>query len=364
MEQVPIKHGYSIKESETKKLESLKQLSESNLIKLDKEKYAICNVCENEVLIDDEFRHRNIKECSNCSHILGLPNTPSIAYIVKIVNFDKIIGILNGRLKKIFGNNIEYDEYKKYWSYNDGVKTVFIVLYGVSNYNCLLSMAFDESIIIYLNYDDIACYVTNYNKFKLLWFYNSTIDSRNDFNKLMKNITYEKTIEYIKLNDTFSSFIKEKGWQYFEQQFVPSFVNEIKNNRKKFNNLLIQLSQVQKTLINSKYVKVGGSGQPDFFLIDIKEYLEDGFSPIFIGENNAYSYGGKKFTTTEFGVAVVSHAKLKETLIITSTDDIQLEVWVNIMDFKKQHGHYPYVLIDRDVLLLLINALDMQYLLK
>ena len=130
----------------------------------------------------------------------------------------------------------------------------------------------------------------------------------------------------------------------------------IKKRHTNLKTLFSQLSSIKNTILNTKFVNVGGPGQPDFLFIDLLEYLQDALKPEKIGEMKCY-------TTTDFKIdhigKAIFHSKSHDTLSIVSTNNIHPFVWSGIVDYKKQEGYYKHVIIDQDLMMFLIYNLDM-----
>jgi hypothetical protein len=163
------------------------------------------------------------------------------------------------------------------------------------------------------------------------------------------------------LKEQFEVFISKSAPQYFENEFAPQFIEAIKTNNTKLKILYSRLQSVKDTIINTKFVNIGGPGQSDFFLIDLFDYLQDGLKPEKYGEMKCYTKSS--FTMEDFGKAL-AHAASHDTLSIVSTDDIHPFVWSKIFEFRNQERYYKHVIIDKDLMLFLIHNLELTDLIK
>lgn len=107
-------------------------------------------------------------------------------------------------------------------------------------------------------------------------------------------------------------------------------------------------------LTNSKVITLGGPGYPDFLILDLCKYLSDGLKPDKYGE--VKKYNKTRFTISDYGITL-AHSNEGDNLIIVSTNDIQKEVWVKIIESMRINNYFKNVLIDKDLILLLLSLL-------
>ena len=329
------------------------------MIEIEPQVYKICK-CGNTILIDKNFSKNTSYECFNCHRIVRVPNNPEIRYTIKKVKHGTIISKITKKLKSIF-SNISFDGKRRLWRLKNENGAVYrtILLYGISSHNCTLSMTFGETIILYLDYNDIHSMVNEINKSTFIWVYDDILNNPENFKKLESSLSYENTLNYSHLEETFDKFMDKVTWQDFEKNFVPQFLSNLQKNFQKLELLLRQLSNAEFSIINQKFIKIGGQGQSDYFTINLKEYLEEGMKPNRFGEIK--SYGNSYFSFSDYG-KTIAHSLSAPNTIIISTNNVQHEVWVNIIGYKNKYGYYMNVLIDKDLLLYLINAIGLQFL--
>ena len=128
----------------------------------------------------------------------------------------------------------------------------------------------------------------------------------------------------------------------------------MKSNNKELQSYLLNLNLNSNDLTNSKVVVLGGAGYPDFMILNLYKYLSDGLKPEKYGEVKRYNK--TKFTISDYGIAL-AHSNEGDNLMIISTNDIQKEVWVKIVESMRINNYYKNVLIDKDLILLLLSLL-------
>ena len=156
--------------------------------------------------------------------------------------------------------------------------------------------------------------------------------------------------------------ILDKGDVFFEKEFSPFFIKQLQEKDDKLKTFISKLASY-KSLLNTKYLPWGASGKSDFYLLPLSNYFLDAFKEGKHGEVKAYRK--TRFSVEDFSKAQ-AHALKSDVLCLVSTNDIQQQVWTNIVEGKAVNGYFKYVVLDRELILMLINALqiDLSILIK
>jgi hypothetical protein len=360
MIEFPLRVGYCIDEMDLERIAELRSLNSQSLIELSRIERIPCKKCGEQIIVDNAFIKRGYRICPVCQKSIFKSGNTIFQQRISKINFTNIIRMIDQKLKNIFdSSSIKFDKIAFFWLVNDNDKTTIISIYGVSKTTSLFSIGKDEGIVLYLDKDDISPKINNFNKNRFRFFNDPILKNEKDFRDLIKSLDYSNTVKYLEFRKQFEQFINEVNPYFFEGEFSSQFIESIKKNNAQLKTLFSQLQSVKNTIINTKFVNIGGPGQPDFFLIDLFDYLQDALKPEKIGEMKCYP--STKFTIDQFGKAIV-HAKSNDTLSIVSTDDIHPFVWVEIVNYRNQDGYYKHVIIDKDLILLLIYNLDLLHL--
>ena len=86
--------------------------------------------------------------------------------------------------------------------------------------------------------------------------------------------------------------------------------------------------------MNSKPIKLGGASLSDYRTIDVYDYLLDAFNPNRSGEIKRYLV--RKVTLQDLGEAT-RQARLDSITLITSTNEVQRDVWNEILLMKEKY---------------------------
>lgn len=341
---IPIRLNYSINKDDTKFIEEAEYLKNLNLIELKKKKFKFCS-CGAKV--DEEtFSYEQLVFCS-CGKRVREGNFKGEDYIISKIKTKNIIDKLVEKVKTL---NYDYDETKRIFK-RGGDEPVFIIIPEISTYNYILSETAGENcLFVLLDNDKTGGKLLEQWKertFSLLDFLN--LDKQELLNITNSLGKYKTTATDNKLQE-----LLKKSPQFFEKNFIPYFLSELKKKDSELKSFLLNLKINQHSLINSKVIIIGGPSNPDFYIIDLYKYLSDGLKPNKYGE--AKRYTKSKFTISDYGIAI-AHSKDGENLLIVTTDDIQKEVWTNIIDSMRINNYFKNVIVDKDLLLMLINVL-------
>lgn len=75
-----------------------------------------------------------------------------------------------------------------------------------------------------------------------------------------------------------------RGWQYFEQRFVPALVQHISENPELCQSYLERLRRLNQTIFGYYHVPIGGSGKPDLISINRFQMMNQLLAGGFIGD--------------------------------------------------------------------------------
>lgn len=362
MPEIPLRNGYSIQESDTVRTSVLENLRAKNFISLSKDEIVTCKKCGWHFVVDAEFIRRGSRVCPICQKTITTPKNTTYQSRVTSVNYKQIIKSLDKNLRAIFGDsNLTLDKTGRYWILNEKEKQSLLSIYGVSATTSFFSIANDEGIVFYLDSESIKPILNNFNKARFVYFDSPLITDSKGLRDLLNSLDHSNTLKYLELKTAFESYILKVGPEYFEKTWAPLFIDSIKTKNENLRQLYARLQTIKDTIINTKFVNIGGPGQPDFFLINTFEYLQAGLKPEKYGEMKCYTKS--EFTMEDFGKAL-GHAVSNDTLSIVSSDEIHPMVWSKIFEFKNQEKYYKHVIIDKDLILFLIYNLELRELIQ
>jgi len=359
--QIPIEIGYSLVKSDNN-CEKLLALKQKGVISLQDEEYIQCKGC-NELVNVVEFIGKSIINCPYCDKFCGLSTSRIKKIAISEIHTKKIFEILDTQIRNAFGDlNVSFDKIERNWTIKYNGKSTLIFIYGFSTVASFLSISDNEGVILYLDERKIKHFVHDLNKSRFKYIFDEIFSSPEQFIIFIESLDFSETLEYIKFRKNFDSFISSISDTQYEKEFIPKFFEGIKQKHKELSRLYSRLQQVENTVFNSKYLKKGGPGLEDFYLVNLHRYLQDGLQCDRYGES-------KRYTTTQFSfnnlMNALGHAKnFSESLFFVSTNDIAPSVWNKIMDEKTSDGHFKYVIIDKDLMLMLLKNLDLLYLIE
>jgi len=354
---IPIEAGISIENSGLE-IEELKSLERMGIISLQDEEYIRCKNCKDLIDIRD-FNHDRIIKCPNCDNTVGKSSSVIKKTAIAKVKFKKIVSIVNSQICTTFGNeNVSYDEFDRSWIILHDAKKYLIFVYGISTVSSFLSISENEGVILYLNEKKIRSQIHNLNKSRYRYIFDPVFSSPDHFKDYIDSLNFDKTQEYLKFKEKFEKFLLSMTDTKFEKDFIPKFIEGIIRNYSELSKLYTRLQQVENTILNTKYLKMGGSGLEDFHFVNLLNYLQDGLMPEKFGE--AKRYNTSHFSYALFSVAL-THAHFEDSLFFVTTNDIAPSVWDTVIS-QKREGHYKFVILDKDLMLMLIINLKLQYL--
>ena len=358
--QIPLEVGYPV-ENSSSDLAILKEFECKGIVRLQEEEYIKCKKCGEPIDIQ-EFKDNSTVNCPKCDQPSGLSSSRNKRTVIREVNRKKIFSFLNSQFQNTFGKeNVSFDKIEFRWIINYKGKPILFFVYGFSAFASFLSFSENEGVILYFNERKIRSKVHNLNVSRYKYVFDDTFSSSEKIITFIDSLDFKETLEYIKFRERFEGFLSSITDSQYEKEFIPAFIEGIKQKHKELSTLYSRLQLVENTILNTKYLKKGGPGLEDFHLIYLNRYLQDGLQPETSGE--AKKYRRTKFDYEDFAVAITHAAHFKNTLFFVSTNDIAPSVWNKIM-LEKIDGHFRYVILDKDLMLMLLYNLDLIHLIE
>lgn len=343
---LPIRINYRISKNDKSNINKAKKLEKLGIIKLEKLKFKECK-CGMK-LYQHSFSYEQISFCSCCGERIREGNFNQEEFKIDKINYNKIIDIISKKIKTL---DYSYIKTKRVFK-KKGDYPVFLIIPEISTCNYILSEnGGNNCIFVLIDLDKTKAKLLDQWKtktFSLLEF----LEKKNSIlNKLTDSLSKYKPII---LNNKFEDVLKRSPI-FFEKKFIPFLLSELKNKDSELKSFLLNLKTNQDSLVNSKVLIVGGPSNPDFIIINLYRYLSDGLKPEKYGE--AKRYTKSKFTISDYGIAI-AHSNEGENLMILSTDNIQNEVWMKVIDTMRINKYFKNVILDKDLVLTLINILN------
>jgi hypothetical protein len=258
-------------------------------------------------------------------------------------------------------DNCAYDRDQRIWICSKNNRKIPVFVSEVSSYNQYLSGQPDSGwLCIVLDWEKEKGILNYYNKIHFTKF-EDVLEDKIDLSEVVGELTTSFTLNVtLEHKQEFEYLVSSISPSEFEKQFIEKFLKGIQEKadllKEFFNFLCIR----KNTITNSKIVLMGGPANPDFAMIDLLEYLQEGLKPEKIGEAKRF-LGSTTFTVSDFGTAQ-AHAIGADTVFILSTNKIQPEVWRLILETRNKERYFKHVIIDKDTILLLISVLRMNHL--
>jgi len=359
---LPIRRGYSFDKDEQSKLTQAKKLEKNKIVSLMQTSFTHCKQCGNEVEIDEQFRKLKKATCSHCDKMVGLPTKAREKVVINQVNYDVIIEKVQSLVSKVNGAKVEFDDKRIVWHVTYGGKIIPVSILELSSANLFLLTSHGEGcLFIILDKDKNGSIINDSNSFQFIDF-STLLDSAASIKESIVKLATTFNQNYsIELETRFGKILSEMRKDADFEAWAKRFFEGMKANYNELVNFLNYLLLHQNTILNTKTILLGGPGTSDFLVIDLRQYLHDGLKPEKFGE--AKKFLATRFDVNHYGKALV-HSLEEDTLFIVSTNDIQKEVWGKLHDMKVKVGYYKHVLLDRDLILILINSLKLQNLLS
>lgn len=361
---VSIRKGYHVGSIESDRVKELKKLESLEILSLRKEEWQTCKKCFTPNFVDENFRRERSSTCMNCGKIIQYSKNTVMHYTVSSVNYRKIVDICGQKLTQAVGKaKCLYDKDQRSWvcSYNKKRTPVFIS--QISSYNQYVGGKQESGwLCILVDWEKEQGIVDHYTQLHFVKFEDVLYDKIN-LAETIVGLTTEFVPNFaVELTHKFDSLISSMNPSDFEKKFVDHLINGIREKADVLKRFFSFLSARKNTIVNSKIILIGGPANPDFTMIDLLEYLQEGLRPDKIGEAKRY-FRSTQFTVEDFGKAQ-AHAIGSDTISIVSTNKIQPEVWRLILETRNKETYFKHVIIEKDTILLLISALKLDYLLS
>lgn len=346
---IPIRKDYKVNNKEISLVSQLEELEKKGFIKTITKRYRNCE-CGNRIY-EESFSDRQLSFCA-CGKRVRKTNFNETDININEVRYENILSSLEKKLSPLgFVYQKEIRAFK-----NNLECPVYFIIPEFSTYNFIITQNQGSNcffISIDLEKTKTKLMDKWHNKtFEFLDFLNiensileKNIDAITKYDVTeRKNEKYEK--DYLKL--------LKKSPQFVEDEFISFFIKKLKEKNNELQSYLFNLKFNDNSLLNSKLIVLGGPSNPDFYLINLHNYLSDGLKPEKYGEVKRYTKS--KFTVENYGKVLV-HSDEGDNLIIVTTNDIQKEVWIKIINLKRIHGYFKSVILDKDLLLTLLYVL-------
>lgn len=360
---VPIRIGFHTKNPE--KITSLKKLQKLHIIEIAEKSFQYCkNGCV--IPIDETFIKEGLKSCPICTASARLSLKPIIEYKIVKINHETIIKILNKILKNT-GKKVLFDKHRHCWIYNLKTTQIPVLISDVSSQNQFINNQSDLCwLCIIIDWEANKDILNDYNSLNFLPIEEVIHDRVNIHERLEIIGTKFNTNRSIELEKKFNEYIRPISGTAFESEFIDAFWKAIKEKEVALERYLRFLSEHNSTIINSKVVFMGYAANPDFAVLNLREYLQEALKPNKIGEAKRYrcdNLHSTQFTWEEFSVGL-AHADDADALFILSTNDIAPSVWRRVVEKHQSLKRFKIVIIDKDLILLLIEVLRLEDLLS
>lgn len=353
---IPIRKGFSINPSDGKRMKLIQNYASKNFITIIEEKYLDCKCGKTNKVPYDNIE--NYVKCVFCPRKNSITKAkPKI--VISSVNFLSIRQHIETILSDS-NHSYVYDESRHFWLVDIKGIQVPLLIPEISYSNFIIANASNEvASFITLDKDSNYSLINSMNESQFLEF-QTIIDDPTLLAKNLTNVatTFKPNYSLI-LESKFNKMLDKISFSQFEL-FCKEFLNELQVKHELLTSFYNYLNQKKDTPINLKVILLGGASNPDFYTLDISDYLQSGLKPSMFGESKQYKKS--KFTIADFGTAI-THSNLESTLFFVSTNDIQKEVWVKIIGFKRGNT-FKFVLLDKDLILILIKCLEMENLIE
>ncbi len=336
----PIRKGYRI---EPNLVQKATELQEMGIISLAEIRSAICSRCSSTHRQDGNVEGQ-LMHCS-CGNRIKTDQFKHSEASISEIHYGKIRQLLTNILQP-FGFIFENDR-RLFVCENK-----YVIIVGMSVHNFIIASGGTNCFFVTLDSERAKLVVPNHWKNRTFWLPdflsidNSLLERQLKALELIVQPQQENLAQVITRSPT-----------YFEQKFVPHFLGQLKEKNRDLQVFLQHLHQNKNSLVNAKIIPLGGAGNPDFYTIDLYDYLTAGLEPAKYGE--AKRYGSSTLTFAEYSKAF-THSMGSENLIIASTNNVQIGIWTNIIEQMYRNKRYSIVLIDKDLLLLLASTLGIQ----
>ncbi len=324
-------------------------LLNNKLVELKEQKFIVCGKCG-----EKRTSTSDVIFCNNCGARLNQTKAITINSINKI-NYEKLLSLVEEFLVKNLKTEVSFVKRNMVVSISHNGKEILTIFPEISSIEFLVRKDADHCIVVYL--DPRTKYGSSLFKNRAFYVGKFISLEQDKLVELLNALTENNINEYAKAEREFNLFIQkistmsnqDRGAKF--ELFVKDMLDSLKSILpSKLEHLRVMHPD---DLYNSKIVNIGGAGYEDFRVINLYEYLS-GIKPEKSGEAKCYS--SATFTKEDFGEAL-RHALEDDILIVAATDKIAPSVWNNVINMKRQKGYYKYVIIDRELLMILLGFL-------
>jgi len=352
--ELPIRKDYYAEEGESA-VDQLETLDSKRIVDTVLEDFVCCPDCGNVFLVDSEFKRNGSVSC--CNKTLFIKQKKTRRRIIRL-NYQEIIRLISNKLEEAFGKqHITFDKYTRVWKIKTDGSQIAVLIQDLSSASSLLLSPDEPFLCVYLEGDKLPLSSDITSGWRFVYLCDTLLDNKIQLRSRANALDYNKTARYSQLESKFDSYLKKITYTQFEKEFVPAFIEGIKEKNPDLERLYLRLETASATFINAKPVMIGGPAQSDFYLINLLEYLKAGLRPEKFGE--AKRYYTTKFTFGDYSTAI-GHSNDKDVLFIVSTNNIQPEVWAKVAERRSIENRYKHVLLDADVILFLIYNLGLE----
>ncbi|MHA2231235.1 MAG: hypothetical protein ACXAB4_01920 [Candidatus Hodarchaeales archaeon] len=157
----------------------------------------------------------------------------------------------------------------------------------------------------------------------------------------------------------------ERYWQFFEQEFIPAFVNHLVQNPDSAQKYLEKLQRLDGTIFGEFYVPIGGAGRPDLRSIKKFEMMNNVIGGNAIGDAKCHRESVLTYDHIEtINLHLDKDPNADKAIIILANEKISSTAWDTVLDLRRRDGTWKIVIITKYLLLELINALEADKLLE
>ncbi|MCJ8306423.1 MAG: hypothetical protein HRU07_05170 [Nitrosopumilus sp.] len=298
---IPIRKGYAVKSHDQEKVSEIKFLELNKFITTSNRKLVTCNRCSSINLITSN-NIENYLICKKCRKKISIHKTETDIQISS-VNYKKIINHLNNLIESLEVPS-NFDKYRNCWTVEINSKIIPVLIPDISSSNSILTQTEKEgTLYVMLDREKISPNINSINKSQFIEFY-EILHSSDQLKEKIKEVS-EKFLQNtsIKIECKLDKLLFNLDPYQFEE-FCTVFLNSIKEKQDKLVSFYRYLSNKKSTLINSKIIPLGGPSNPDFYIIDLLDYLESAIQPGQFGEIKRY-IKTTRFTFEDFSKAVM-----------------------------------------------------------
>jgi hypothetical protein len=153
---------------------------------------------------------------------------------------------------------------------------------------------------------------------------------------------------------------RNRRWQFFEQDFIPAFVQCVTERPELSEAYLSRLKRLHQTIFGTYHVPIGGSGVTDLRGIGKYELMTELFRGEFIGDAKCYVDSALEY---EKLTSVITHletdsTKPRKAVVFVAGDDISSTSWDLMIRLRDQWGYWRLAIVPKYLLLEMISELD------